>query len=212
MWARANTRDLFDVLLFVRETSAAHHNPAAPYLSEFVREDPPDPRGFVNLDFSAGTEGWRPHAQPAIGSHQIRVVGSKQSDKILEIFRAEPLYPYDVFAISQTASAAPWRGKKVTVRCSLSIRSGSDGSSAQLAMRVLAKRPAALGRHDISGKWSSRFVWQRVACCDEVAREVCVTELVDNSADTFSVALIVTGNGCARFGPITISEEQTLPG
>jgi erythromycin esterase len=208
MWTEFNPRELFDALVFVNETSAAHHNLLAPYLTEFVREDPPHPEGFLNFDFSQGIQGWKRHAQPSVGAYEVCLTEDGADHHSLELARSEELWPYDVFAISQTSSALPWRSRRVVMRCCVSIEAARNGSSAQLAMRVLKDRGAAPTQPDFSADRSRRFVWQRVATCSRDPQELELTVWVDEAADTISVALVMTGDGRARFGPVSITADR----
>jgi erythromycin esterase len=204
-WTRMDTRALFDALLFVRETSAARLGPCADSL---LRDQPAAPEGLVNLDFSAGTMGWRMRRQPSVGPYEVDVA-SENGRRVLEISRSEKSWPWDYFALSQTTSAAPWRGAQVTARCSVSMEAAHHGSSAQLAIGVLKKHipPKNIGELvDFFAGWPERLVWPRVATCDAEVRELSVTAHVNEIADTITLALMITGDGRARFGPVTIEK------
>lgn len=212
-WTKVDPRMLFDALLFVRETSAAHHNLTAPYQSEFVREAPLIHQDFVNLDFNENMTGWRPHAQPTVGGYGVRVVEG-QRGRVLEIFRGESLWSYDVFAVSQAASATSWRGSQIVVRCAISMRTTHDGSSAQLAVRVMSTRSVA--QKDFN--WASyaqrereRSKWLRTVCRDVEVGEHYLSFRVDAAAESIELALVITGDGCAQFGPITIEAADEIP-
>ena len=199
-WIRCDIRTQFDFLLFVRETSAARHNPDKPYQSEFFRDEIDAPDAFENLDFSLGTTDWR-HAQGNLGySVMTRACGDEDE---LEISRSTPFWPHDVFMLSQTASAHRWRGKQITVRCAVSMQADHHGSSAQLAVRVL--EPANL-QFDFEGRSGAQFVWKRDTTRSARTRELAHTLGVSETADILAIALVITGDGRARFGPIRIDD------
>ena len=90
------------------------------------------------------------------------------------------------------------------MRCAMSIDATHHGSSAQLAVRVLKKR--AGGPKDVSSTaGQERLVWQRMATREAQTRELSLTIQVDDTAETIGLALIMTGDGRARLGPITIA-------
>jgi hypothetical protein len=68
--------------------------------------------------------------------------------------------PWDICTVSQTAPAAPWRGREITVRCAASVDARHEGDNVQLAVRVLSPMP------DLSDPqgWSAlyrRRTWRR---------------------------------------------------
>jgi erythromycin esterase-like protein len=201
LWIRRNVGEVFDGLLFVRETTAARHNPETMYQTEFIREEPLPPGEFSNLDLAAGTDGWR-HAQGAPG-YDVSVAPGPDGN-IVTISRSETLWPHDVFALSQTASAVPWRGRRLTVRCKAAVQTDRHGVSAQLAVRVVR----AWQTSDDPSRYDSarRYVWERVATRDADLRELSVSVDVGESADVAAIALVVTGDGTARFGPVQLEE------
>ena len=80
---------------------------------------------------------------------------------------------------------------------------GYDGSSAQLALRVLNARASA-GFIASPAEMYRRIAWQRVATCDPETRELTLSIQVADNAETIALAVLMTGDGLARFGPITI--------
>jgi erythromycin esterase len=212
LWIRVDPRRLFDAIIFVSETTAIHPS-AAVYEFELRREDPPEPNGFANLDFSHGLEGWRMRRQPAVGAYRVESVAFNRGNGIA-ISRSESFWPWDNFSLFQVASAAPWRGKRVKVRCDVSMCPTHDGGSAQLAVRILKKtvKKGAAGLDEFNedmkeNSWIERAAWQRAVTRDSVQRELSLTLPVEETADTIGLALLIAGDGEARFGPIEIDAD-----
>jgi erythromycin esterase len=210
LWTSADPRLLFDAIMFVQETSAARPNPGV-YEFELRREETAPLEEFVNLDFNAGVQGWQMRQQPQVGAYRIEVV-SDRSRQALEIFRNEALWPWDNCVLWQTASAAAWRGRRITLKCPVSMQIAHHGSSAQVALRILKERPKESGsnwQHVVrelkERSWMNRLVWHRVATRAAETRELSLTVDVSESADTIGLTLLVAGDGLARFGPITIT-------
>jgi len=198
LWTRADPRECYDAILFVRQTSAAQHYTDTLYQTEFIREYPPGPEHFVNLDYSDGTMGWRAAQGPL--AYQV-CVATNEGTRGMEISRSETLWPHDVFALSQTASAAPWRGKRIILRCAVSMRANHDGASAQLGLRVLMAPPLHSDPFKPSGqKWK----WERGVTSDAQMRQLVIETTIDPAAEALLLGLVMTGDGHARFGPITI--------
>jgi len=80
-----------------------------------------------------------------------------------------------------------------------------SGSSAQLAMRVLQPEQKQV---DFTSYSPQKFVWQRVVTRDAQSRELSLTAQVNDTADMIALALVITGDGRARFGPITIENNH----
>jgi hypothetical protein len=207
-WTRVDPRDLFDGLLFVRETSASRHDVEALHYPEFLHPDGTASVEFVNVDFSSGLEGWRVETQPEVGVYEVHTVYERDGSPVLEISRAEPLWPWDVFAISQTVSAEAWRGNSIMIQLPASMQVMDHRGSAQLAVRVLHDRPAPDG-----ADWSTivqaqmdRSRWLRVVSRDNCYRQLSLSVAVPDIARAITLALVVTGNGRARFGPVAICD------
>jgi erythromycin esterase len=212
LWASLDKRELFDALLFVRETAAARSCTTASSMWEWERQETPAPAGLVTLDFSAGMLGWRMPPQASLGAYEVGLM-NENGGPLLEISRAAESWPWDSYALSQTAPAEPWHGKRITVRCSVGVRAAHDGSSAQLAARVLTSGPAPASEealYDTDG-WArsvKRRVWQRATTRDAQPRELSITVEVPETADVIALALVMKGDGRARFGPVTIDESN----
>ena len=203
-WTKTDIREHYDALLFVREMTPSRHN--APYQIEWFRQDPPHELP-INLDFNSGLDGWNRHAQPAVGAYHVDVV-AQGGTNVLELSRSEALWPWDIFAVRQSVSAEPWRGQQITVHCDASIQATHPGSSAQLGVRASQNLP-----EDYKTDWATatqktmeRFVWQRMVTLEAETRRLSLTVDVAEDADTFEIALVITGDGTARFGPVTIEE------
>jgi erythromycin esterase len=211
-WRRTDTSKVFDALIFVKETTAASRRKTASYMFEFSREVEPNLEGFSNLDFSDGLAGWRSTPQPDVGSYRTECVNIGRCNWA-EMLRDENFWPWDVFSLSQTSTAKAWRDSFITIRSFVKLAPAHGGSSAHLAVRILdggKSEAAAIEalRDSSSRSWFERAIWQHAATSQPVGEELVVRCYVGGQADTVSIALVMTGDGRASFGPISISSER----
>jgi len=200
-WTRIDPRQHFHALLFVRKTAAARYNPTS-YEFLDLSEEPRAAEALVNLDFGTGLKGWQIPIQPTVGAYQAKVVPGHGGSQ-LEVFRWQSMWPWDNYVISQTAKATPWRGKRIEIRCTVSMECSHFGSGAQLAARILQKRPADFDDYRNGSMWT-RLAWQRVTTRQSAPQQLILRMLVADTADTILIALVMTGDGRASFGPVSV--------
>ena len=198
--AAAKMSDLFDAVLFVRETTASLLRPDRSYPDEAGREYPPASAGLLNLDFAQGTDHWRRFPYPSSSGYSVAANCGQ-----LAISRSESLWPSDVFALSQTVSAEPWRGRRVSLRCQVGMVAAHEGSSAQLALRI-GQRSGESDRW-VPATYYRRAAWHRVLSCDAATQELSLTTAVDVNADVLDIALLMIGDGRAQFGPVIVEPD-----
>ncbi|HSM35769.1 MAG TPA: erythromycin esterase family protein [Longimicrobiales bacterium] len=206
-WHRVRARELYDALLFVRETSSARPNPTG---HRPVQPRPAD--GPVNLDFEAGDPGefppgWTPPSGIAGVEWDVAVTREevRQGDQAVVLRRAAgDRYGETAAELDQRVDATPWRGRSLTLTASVRIESTSPRSRGYLWMQVT--EPAE--------------PWFRVVFFDNMAdrpitardwREYEITATVPEDADSVSFGFAFVGPGRAWLDGVALESAAKTP-
>jgi erythromycin esterase len=138
----------FDVLLFVESTTTARRAKRkgssgmvrAPILVKDTNKEPTN----LALAGNAIPEGWvqTDNSDPPFVAALVDEV-SPSGRRAMRLERADSLFPWDEGALTQSFTAAPWRGKRLIFSAAMRAEAARIGAGAQLAVMVWTKRSTA---------------------------------------------------------------------
>lgn len=202
-WYSRDPRQMFDVIVFVAETTAARANPSG------RRRPRPGPSAEGagaprNLDFSAvaedgAPEGWRVDTGLPGSPHDVAVAEDEAGGRAVRIARRGSPWRWGSGGIVQQFSAADFRSTKVSVRARAKVEAGIDGDA---WLSLLGQADATEARR--GGSTPLLFVAQGGEQLGADWTELVLEGFVPEEAETLTLSFVFSGDGESLLGPVSI--------
>ena len=182
----ADPRDCFDILIFVRSTTASRGNhPDWPNSFLSLTEDVLPSAGYLGFvaDADGRPEGWLIQSAPRPAGYRVDV-----ADGALVMSRGgAPSYWGGDGRVSRAFSAVPYRGRRV--RFSVRIEAESAGTSGRAQAYLRMDGPAAA----VPSQYAVRFPLALALGSGDLEADV------PPAAESITIGLVLSGNGRAVF-------------
>lgn len=179
----------YDAIVYVDETTGVSYNQTVvTVLDDADADASTEP---ANLDFSAGLQGWTRPPSDRVGSYAAEVV-AEDGRTAVRLSRGMPALHFGTGRLSRSLDAEPYRG--MTVELSADVAADVEGirDAAFLVLSSSGGRPAGAVSQAVRSP-----AWARTT----------VTVAVPADAERLNVALVLTGNGAARFSDVNLAGE-----
>jgi erythromycin esterase len=218
MFVSTDVRREFDGLIFIAETSAARPTKSTRDLGRTLPKQVVVPLAeFANLDYAEPGRGRCPRGWVASGggrnaTYRVTVTADGPDGSRCLRLRRRPRTPrhWGFGEVTQVVRGKPLRGHRLTVRGRVAATGGNVGTAAKLVLRVFSlpdhtQHEALISVPSVVARASARPT-EPAAWVDLHA-----TIRVPDDADVVAIAAVLTGEGDARFGPLSIDIGPRRP-